>query len=355
MTKAHINRIATAVPDNEVHDYCLRFSAAALGDMPRQQSAFLKMAARSGIEHRFSCLAPGPDPEGAVIDADGLFVRGAFPGTGARMELFERHAGDLAMRAVERLALDPDRVTHLVVASCTGLAAPGLDLEIVQRAGLRPSVERTLIGFMGCYAAVNALKYAHHVVRSEPDARVLVVNCELCTLHLKETQDLERLLTFSLWGDGASAALVSAEAEGLALDGFRALLARDGRDLMTWNVVDDGFDMVLSGQVPAAIRQVLGGNVETILEGAELGEIALWAVHPGGRSILDAVERTLELGPDALAASREVLRANGNMSSATVMFVLEKLLASAAAGQKGCGMAFGPGLTAETMTFHMAA
>ncbi len=357
MNQAHINRIATAVPDHEVHGFFIRFAVASLAAQPRRQSLFTKMAERSGIESRYSCFEPADDPEGPCADKAGIFQRGAFPGTAERMDLYEGAAADLAMRAVDRLALGPDvaAVTHLIVASCTGLSAPGLDLEIVHRAGLSPSVERTLIGFMGCYAAINALKLAHHIVRSEPAARVLVVNCELTSLHFKETDDLERLLTFCLWGDGCSAALVSAQPTGIRLDGFKALLARDAQDLMTWKVRDDGFDMVLSGRVPAAIQSLLGGNVAEILRGDTVDEVDLWAVHPGGRSVLDAVQRTLNLAPDALARSREVLRANGNMSSATVMFVLADMLATAEAGAKGCGMAFGPGLTAETMTFAVAA
>ena len=357
MAHAYINRIATAVPDYEVHEYFLRFAAKSLEAQPRQQALFGKMAQRAGIENRFSCFEPANDPEGPVVDKAGLFRRGAFPGTAKRMDLFEDAAAELAMAAIRRLDMDAEMagVTHLVVASCTGLSAPGLDLEIVHRAGLSPSVERTLVGFMGCYAAINALKLAHHIVRSEPRANVLVVNCELTTLHLKETDDLERLLTFCLWGDGCSAALVSARAEGLRIEGFEALLSRDGRELMTWNVRDDGFDMVLSGRVPATIQTVLGGNVATILGGASVDEIDLWAVHPGGRSVLDAVQRTLNLPADALDRSREVLRAHGNMSSATVMFVMAKMLEDGAKGAKGCGMAFGPGLTAETMTFQVAA
>lgn len=357
MPHAHINRIATAVPDHEVHDYFLRFAAASLEALPRHQALFRKMADKAGIESRYSCFAPADDPEGPIVDKAGIFRRGAFPGTAKRMDMYEGAAADLAMQAVNDLGIGSEReaITHLIVASCTGLSAPGLDLEIVHRAGLSPSVERTLIGFMGCYAAINALKVAHHIVRSEPAARVLVVNCELTTMHLKETADLERLLTFCLWGDGCSAALVSAEETGIRLDRFKALLARDGRDLMTWNVRDDGFDMVLSGRVPAAIQTVLAGNVATILHGDTVDEIDLWAVHPGGRSVLDAVQRTLNLSSGALVPSREVLRANGNMSSATVMFVLAKMLQDRATGAKGCGMAFGPGLTAETMTFQMAA
>ena len=356
MSQAHVNRISSAVPANQIHDYFRQFAAASLCDKPREQRLFMKMSEKSGIERRYSCIETADDAAGPVVDRAGMFRRGEFPGTGERMDFFETHAADLAMRAVEGLKLeDPREITHLVVASCTGMSAPGLDLQILRRLGLDPSVERTLIGFMGCYAAISALKTARHIVRSEPDAKVLVVNCELCTLHLKETTDLERLLTFSIWGDGASAALVTAAPTGIRLDGFKALLAGDADELMTWNERDDGFDMVLSGQVPATIQAVLSAHQGDILGNRTVDQIDLWAVHPGGRSVLDAIQKTLGLGDEALAASREVLRDNGNMSSATVMFVLEKLLARGKPGQKGIGMAFGPGLTAETMSFEMAA
>ena len=222
------------------------------------------------------------------------------------------------------------------------------------RCGLPTSVERTIIGFMGCYAAINALKLARHIVRSERDARVLIVNIELCTLHLRQTRDLEKLLSFCLWGDGCAAALVSADPVGLRLDRFHAIVAAESRDLMTWSVKDDGFDMVLSGQVPGAIHDTLQTGIGDILGNKSVAEVDLWAVHPGGRSILDAVERSLDLDADALNTSRDVLRDNGNMSSATVMFVLEKMLQARAHDKVGCAMAFGPGLTAETMMFQTA-
>lgn len=354
MSSVYVNRIATAVPANDIHDFFLRFAGCRLGASPRERAVFERMAGKAGIDHRYSCIVPARDPEGPSVDVDDVFARGAFPGTGRRMEMFEAHAPALAMEAIGRLQLGPDlsRTTHLVVTSCTGFSAPGIDLEILARCGLPGSVERTLIGFMGCYAAINALKLARHIVRSEPGARVLVVNIELCTLHLKETADIETLLSFCLWGDGCAAALVSADPVGLRLDSFRALLAADRRELMTWNIRDDGFDMVLSGQVPAAIQTVLKDHRDEILGNAAPDEFDLWAVHPGGRSVLDAVERALDLPPCALAASREVLRDNGNMSSATVMFVLAKMLGSAPAGRKGSAMAFGPGLTAETMLFE---
>jgi predicted naringenin-chalcone synthase len=356
LTAAYLNRTATAVPANEVHRFFLDFATAQLADDPRRQSVFRRMADRGGIERRHSCLVPSANPGDRSVDTDGVYTLGSFPGTGRRMDLFEEHAPALAAEAVEKLVLGSDRsdATHLVVTSCTGFSAPGIDLEIVARCGLPTSIERTMIGFMGCYAAINALKMARHIVRSEPSAKVLVVNVELCTLHLKQTTDLERLLSFCLWGDGCAASLVSADPIGLRLDSFRALLAAESRDLMTWNVRDDGFDMVLSGQVPAAIQKTLGEQRLQVIGDVAVDEIGLWAVHPGGRSVLDAVERALELPATALTASREVLRDNGNMSSATVMFVLEKMLATAASGSRGCGMAFGPGLTAETMLFEAA-
>jgi predicted naringenin-chalcone synthase len=273
------------------------------------------------------------------------------------MEQYERHAPELAQAAVDRLHLgaNRDRITHLIVTSCTGFSAPGLDLDLIARCELPTTVERTVIGFMGCYAAINALKLAYHIVRSEASARVLVVNLELCTLHLKETADLEQMLSFLLFADGCAASLVSAEPSGIALDSFRAMLVPDTRDLITWNIRDAGFDMVLSGRVPAVIQDGLRRSADEILAGAPAASIDLWAVHPGGRTVLDAVERAFALAPTALATSRDVLRRYGNMSSATVMFVIERLMRSGARGRSGCAMSFGPGLIAETMLFRTAA
>jgi len=211
-----------------------------------------------------------------------------------------------------------------------------------------------MIGFMGCYAAINALKAARHIVRSEPQAKVLVLNLELCTLHLKEKQDLEQMLSFLLFADGCAACLVSGEPQGLALDSFLAVNVPETSDLITWRIGEMGFDMQLSGKVPGEIKRGLPEAREQILGGREAGEIDLWAVHPGGRTILDAVEQSLALRPDALAQSRDILARFGNMSSATVMFVLEQVLKHAQKGQTGCAMSFGPGITAETMLFHAA-
>jgi predicted naringenin-chalcone synthase len=322
------------------------------------------MADRSGIAHRYSSLAAG-DINAGEVDAGGVYQRGAFPSTGTRMALYGPQALALAARAVRALdvSAELDGITHLIVASCTGFTAPGLDLQLAEQLGLRTDVERTIVGFMGCSAAVPALRLAHHTVRSSPDARVLVVNCELCTLHLQETSKLETVLSFLLFGDGASAALVTAEPTGLALEDFRAAVISHTQDLITWQIGDQGFDMRLSGEVPAKIAQALSAERANkgdngILRGLAVQEFALWGVHGGGRTVLDAVEAGLALGPDALRYSQQVLHDYGNMSSATVMFVLQRMLqdphARGADGTaRGLAMAFGPGMSAETFRFRL--
>ena len=356
MTTAYINRIATAVPPHDVHTAFLRFARSMFGNDWRRAALFQRMAERSGIEHRYSCLAPAADPDGPAVDAGAFYRRGDFPDTAARMRAFEGYAPGLGAAAVEGLSLgrERDRITHFLITCCTGFSAPGLDLELVERCGLSDSVERTMIGFMGCYAAINALKLARHIVRSEPKARVLVLNLELCTLHFQDRSELEQVLCFLLFGDGCAACLVTSEPHGIALDSFRAVLVPDTRELITWHIRSFGFDMVLSGQVPVVIQQALRGCRDEILAGSPASAIDSWAVHPGGRSVLDAVERAFELAPSALRTSREVLRRYGNTSSASVMFVLEALLRTPARGAAGCAMAFGPGLIAETMLFHAA-
>jgi alpha-pyrone synthase len=353
MTTAYINRIATAVPEHDVHDSFVAFAEKMLHD-PRLRAVFRRMASRAEIGHRYSFLNPHKGSgDFSSHDAAQFYQLGAFPSTAQRMELFEQTAPLLMRKAVDRLGLDEDErssITHVLVTCCTGLYAPGLDFEIVDHLGLPASVERTMVGFMGCYAAINAMKLARHIVRSDPKAGVLMLNLELCTLHFQETQDLEQVLSFLVFADGAAASLITSHAQGFAMDSFKAMMVPNTRELITWKIRGLGFDMLLSGQVPGELGRSLGGSALM----TERDAIDLWAVHPGGRSILDAVEKALELPNDALAASRDVLSRFGNMSSATIMFVLEQLMNQAQAGQSGCAMAFGPGLTAETMRFHVA-
>jgi predicted naringenin-chalcone synthase len=347
MTRAYINHTAVAVPDNDVHEAFVHFAEGLLCDR-RSRLLFDRMVKRSGIKRRWSCVDP----------SDGFYVPGRFPSTGQRMSRYAAEAPALAQKAVDRLGLGDEicDVSHLIVTSCTGMSAPGVDLELVRRCGLDPGVERTIIGFMGCNAAINALRLARHIVRSTLSAKVLIVSLELCTLHLQETEDIERLLSFLLFGDGCAAALVSAEPMGLALDGFHAELVPDAADQVTWTVGDMGFDMFLSGKIPATIAGALRGASAKVLAGTPAEAFGMWAVHPGGRTVLDAVEDAFSLGQGALAVSRAVLRDHGNMSSATVLFVLDALMRDGMhPGGRGCAMAFGPGLTAETMLFRTAA
>lgn len=348
-----LRRIATAVPRHDIHRAFVDFATDML-ENPASRALFLRMATRSGIEHRYAALQVEGEPDPSAFPAGEMYRLGAFPATARRMELFKRFAPPLMRSALDRLALtagERDRVRHVIVTSCTGLYAPGLDFEAMAYLGLPPSTERTMIGFMGCYAAMNALKQARHIVRSEPEDSVLVINLELCTLHLQETQDLGQVLSFLIFGDGCAASLVSAEPGGFCMDSFHALQLEGTSDLIRWDAGDQGFDMVLSGQVPSEIFRALRHHQQEIVRDARLD---LWAVHPGGRSVLDAVADALSLPDDALADSREVLRQFGNMSSATVMFVLQRLMETAQPGQRGVAMSFGPGLTAETMQFHAA-
>lgn len=313
---------------------------------------FQRLAMKSDIRHRYSCLNAEKSPAGGPSDAFAFYCSGRFPTTAQRMRLFEQCAPLLVRKALDRLSIsseERDRIRHVLVTCCTGFYAPGLDFEIIDYLGLSHATERTMVGFMGCYAAINALKLARHIVRSEPGANVLIVNLELCSLHFHETQEIGEVISFLLFGDGCAAALVGSEPAGFEIEGFQAMQIENSRHLITWRVGDLGFEMFLSGHVPGEIAKAMKDH-----QGCVVGDqpIHLWAVHPGGRSILDAVEEGLALLPDALSASRRVLSSFGNMSSATVVFVLQELMKEASTGQNGRAISFGPGLTAEIMRFH---
>jgi len=354
MVEVFINRIATAVPQHQVHG-AFRAFAHGQADGERGRTAFTRMAARADIATRYSVLEPS-EPEGSGTACGFYRTGGSFPTTRARMARYELEAPGLADAAFARLGLEAEapRITHLVVATCTGFVAPGLDRHLVERHGLPRGVERSMVGFMGCQAAINALKLAWHIVRSEPEARVLVVCVELCTLHLQDTSAMEQLLCFLIFADGCAAAIVSAEPVGLRVEGFSSLMMPEAGDMITWRIGDDGFDMTLSGMVPFTLAHALPDWQAEMLAGQDVAEIDLWAVHPGGKTILDAVAHGLALPQGALATSRSVLRDFGNMSSATVMFVLAAMLRNSEPRQRGCALAFGPGLSAEAMRFTTA-
>lgn len=347
-TVPRMTGLATARPDHDIHQAFVGWAKQQISDR-RERALFARMAARSGIDHRFAVL-PRSAAGGSPVEPGGFYAD-ASPPTSARMALYAEYAPKLALQAIAGLGAELSGITHLVVASCTGFVAPGVDQIIARRLGLPPSVERLLVGFMGCYAAVTALRSAAHIVRSRPEARVLVVTVELSSLHLSETGSIESLLAMLQFGDGAAAAIVCGDGAGLSVEAPFATTLPESDDLIRWDIGDNGFLMHLSGQVPGRIADALRDPalVETIAGGLT-DEVDAWAVHAGGRSILDAVEHGLSLDAGALTDSRDVLREGGNMSSSTLMFVLARIFKRPVA--HGVALAFGPGLAAEGFRFR---
>lgn len=291
------------------------------------------------------------------------------PSTKARNDLFATEATKLfieaAQLAVTRCAgIDPLDITHLITVSCTGFFNPGPDYKIVRALGLNPAVQRYHLGFMGCYAAFPALRAAKSFCEADPEAVVLVVCAELCSLHVRTSNDPDAIMGSALFADGAAAAVVTAREVPeptalLQLDHFETVLTPVGEDSMAWNIGDEGFEMVLGNYVPHIIDDHIVGALEPLLArdasltGLPYRDITHWAIHPGGRSILDKVQSRLELTDEQLVPARETLRNFGNMSSATVLFVLKHILdlPPLDGDERICSMAFGPGLTVETGLF----
>jgi predicted naringenin-chalcone synthase len=359
---AYLNAVASSVPATCYRQERILDVMKAWHRGDRRTERILDAIYRaSAIDKRHSTVrdfVPG-DPGGFFYDPEARCF--LVPGTGARNRLYRQEAGPLAARAAGGAltagGIRPGEVTHLITASCTGFFAPGPDIELVDSLALDPAVERFHIGFMGCYAAFPALRMARAFCLADPAAVVLVVSVELCTLHLQPAADVDSLLAASVFADGAAAALVSSRepaGAGLRLDAFSSALARESADEMAWTIGDNGFEMVLSSRLPEVVEQQVEAALEPLLErqGSSLDEVNGWAVHPGGRAILDRVERALALPDDALGASRGVLAEFGNMSSATILFILERLLRSpGSAGDSLVAIAFGPGLTVESAHF----
>lgn len=325
----------------------------------------------SGIETRRSVIADF-DTDARVIDP--LFFDSATgallaPSTRVRNDVYIREASLLFFAAAEAAlsacpGVSAADVTHVVTVSCTGFYAPGPDYELVRQLGLPTATQRYNIGFMGCYAAFPALRAAAAFCAADPDAVVLVVSCELCTIHVRSSNDPDQIIASSVFGDGAAAAVVTgrapeSDAPSLIIDRLASDLTPVGEKDMAWTIGDSGFEMVLSAAVPKIIDVYIEGALKPLLAGEPdlAGDPATgirhWAIHPGGRSILDKVEAKLGLSEEQLAPSRRILRDYGNMSSATVLFVLKDILEQKApeGTDRVCAMAFGPGLTVETGLF----
>lgn len=355
----------------------------------------------SGIDQRQSVISgylPG-DGDGVFFDGEsGQFLS---PTTGSRNEKYVEAAKplfvDTARDALEASPFSAGDVTHVITVSCTGFFAPGPDYYILRDLGLPGNTQRYHIGFMGCFAAFPALRMAAAFCQNDPEAVVLIVCLELCSLHLEPSDVIDNIIACSVFADGAASVVVSAKEPvgpialtrggGEAVSGLQALefvdsvtqLAPDSEDDMAWKIGDHGFEMVLSTYVPKILGAQIGGVVDDLLgqSGRRREAVGHWWVHPGGRAILDHVEEGLGLDSEALAPSRRVLARYGNMSSATILFVVLEAMGGAVAGdgaegETGSGssagrganagggspavrkgdiayaMAFGPGLTVES-------
>ena len=359
--KFHLSGLGTAVPPGVLEQSdAAELSPAFCAANARQARALRMLYGRSGVETRntvvlragqgtlqervrFYPAASGPDDRG--------------PTTGERMAWYEKEAPPLAeaaaRRALEDASTPVEAITHLVTVSCTGFFSPGIDAVLIDALGLPRTVHRTHVGFMGCHGALNGLRVAASQAR-EAEARVLVCAVELCSLHFAYGWNSEMIVANTLFADGAAAVVGTAaqngETSGWSVQAQGTFLMPRSGDAMSWRIGDHGFRMTLSPAVPELIRTNLGGWLEGWLrdQGLCIDDVGSWAVHPGGPRILDAVEDALALENGLLDVSREVLRRHGNMSSPTVLFILERLR-KADAALPCVALAFGPGLVVEAM------
>lgn len=351
-------------PDPLTSDDGLRLARFLAGPDVRTSTWLIPVYANSGVRQRFQVI--GGSVVRDIFDGEDRTKSpfyptaandGVGPTTGERMKMYAAEAGPLALRAAERAVaasgFAADSFTHLVTVSCTGFGAPGVDYALIRGLGLRPTVARTHVGFMGCHGALNGLRAAAAFAAADPAARVLVAAVELCSLHYYYGNAPDKLIANAIFADGAAAVAGSAApAGGWALRASGSCLIPESAADMGWTVGDHGFAMTLSRRVPAQIAAHLRGWLVGWLRdnGLSLDDVKHWAVHPGGPKILTAVEESLGLPPAALAPSRAVFAEYGNMSSPTVLFVLDKLRREGAAGP--CvALGFGPGLVAEAALF----
>ena len=365
----YAHAIATAVPETVYTQNELRDLVKGQPDLERRSQRLVGMIFNaSAIAQRHSSIdelrrTPADGPGTFYDPATGRLLPAS---TGVRNDFYAHAAPKLFIEAARKAlaectAVEPQDVTHVITVSCTGFYAPGPDYNVVRALGMSAQTQRYHVGFMGCYAAFPALKMAKAFCEADPQAVVLVVSAEMCSIHMRVNDDPDTLIGSSLFADGAGAAVISARPDlgspaRLRLDAFETTLTPPGvgEADMAWKIADEGFEMVLSTYVPDIIETHIEEALvpllahDELLSGLPHREIERWAIHPGGRSILDKVQSSLDLTDEQLAPSRAVLRDYGNMSSATVLFILRDLLAQGSEHERLCAMAFGPGLTVET-------
>ncbi len=371
MNYPKIQAIGTANPAHKIEQELHYQILESANGMSRAEKLVLrKIYNRSGIQFRHSVLQEFSEADHEthrVFHPSGHFANTP---VSARMEIFEEHAAGLCMKAVEECleqlpGLQKSQITHLIAFSCTGMYAPGIDIQLVEMLGLNRNTERTCINFMGCYAAINALKTAYHIARSEPDAVILLAGVELCSLHYQKSNEPNQVVANALFGDGAAAAIVSAQSlsegnnqPGYSLKNFYAEFEQSASGEMVWRIGDAGFDLRLTPEVPNIVRENIAPLLDKLFQktGLTKDDISYYAIHPGGTKILEACEQALEMSKEANEVSYQILRDYGNMSSVTILFVLKEYLKQMQADDKGKNMlacAFGPGITMESMILEV--
>jgi len=357
-----IHHIETAVPPYKHKQDDLRDRMKEIThSSEREQRIIHHLYARSGIETRYSVINDFKKNGSHSLFFNG---QGAMPGTASRNDTYIKEGRKLfvevATSLIQNSEFQKEEITHLITVSCTGFYAPGPDFDIIRALELNPSIERYHLGFMGCYASIPALKMADQICRSNPDANVMIVSVELCTIHFQANPVMDNLLSSSVFADGGSGAIVSNRKPSnpcYSINGFASAILEKGQKDMAWSIGDNGFNMVLSNYIPDLLSEGLDKFLDPVLQKFSLdaSDIDIWAIHPGGRAILDKVEKTLDLPSDALNSARSVLSDYGNMSSATILFVLKEILQTTQITEpkSTLAMAFGPGLTLETVSLNL--
>ena len=359
-----IQSIGTAVPENRIDQRQIAaFMAQAHAFEADQKNKLLALYRASGISQRHSVI-----PDYASLKPENWTFYPAspdlkpFPSTKDRSRLYQQHALNLSVKAIENCLEYTDtkmpEITHLITISCTGMYAPGLDIDIVKKLGLATNIQRTSINFMGCYAAVTGMKAANTICMAQKDAKVLVVATELCTIHFQNKTDDDNLLANAIFSDGSAAMLVSNEEETthsqvrLRPKVFHCDLLPDGEKDMAWNIGDTGFEMKLSAYVPDLVQSGVKSLVNSLTSKMSNTNHMHYAIHPGGKKILKVIEEELNIEKSDNASAHDVLRNHGNMSSPTILFVLKRLISELNQSNQGdnvLSLAFGPGLTLEVL------
>jgi len=360
-----ICKIATAVPPNKYEQSHLAgFMSDFLKHSDSQKRKLKLMYAKSGIETRYSVIPDFDCPPTQRKFFPHTKNLEPFPNIEARMEYYHKMALPVCIEAIENCwseKIRKQQITHLITVSCTGLSAPGLDIDIVQHFQLNETINRSSINFMGCYAAMHALKQADYICKSEVNAIVLIICVELCTIHFQKIDDVDNNTANLLFADGAAAALIVSESyasqnkiPGFEIKKFHSQVSLIGKNDMAWKLTSTGFLMTLSAYIPQLIEKGIKLFFDNAINqlGITKPEIIHWAIHPGGRKILEVVQKELALKNTDLESSFRVLKNYGNMSSPTFLFVLKDILDTKLnkdIKEKTFGVAFGPGLTMESV------